>query len=124
MVIEEVFALCDSWHPGSNVANDRRAADSGPMTGETGSVVYLWAGHQGCDGFRLLGDPFTMPADMYLHRFYEDWPNIPVMGGMASGGMDGGGIRNAGTLTLTNSALSENSLVFGFFGGDRPGRRL
>jgi small ligand-binding sensory domain FIST len=33
-----------------------------------------------------LGDPFTFPADSFLNRINEDHPNVPVVGGMASGG--------------------------------------
>jgi small ligand-binding sensory domain FIST len=34
----------------------------------------------------LVGEPFTMPVDAFLRRFNEDYPEIPVVGGMASGG--------------------------------------
>jgi small ligand-binding sensory domain FIST len=33
----------------------------------------------------LLGEPYTMPVDNYLRRFNEDYPGVPVVGGMASG---------------------------------------
>jgi small ligand-binding sensory domain FIST len=33
----------------------------------------------------LLGEPYTMPIDAYLRRFNEDYPGIPIVGGMASG---------------------------------------
>lgn len=33
----------------------------------------------------LIGEPFTMPIDMFLRRFNEDHPGVPVIGGMASG---------------------------------------
>ena len=35
----------------------------------------------------LIGEPFTMPVDAFLRRFNEDYPGIPVIGGMASGGV-------------------------------------
>ncbi len=34
----------------------------------------------------FLGDPFTLPVDLYLRRFNEDHPGVLVVGGMASGG--------------------------------------
>ena len=33
----------------------------------------------------LLGEPFSMPVDVYLRRFNEDHRGIPIIGGMASG---------------------------------------
>jgi len=33
----------------------------------------------------LLGEPYTMPIDAYLRRVNEDYPGIPLVGGMASG---------------------------------------
>jgi len=33
----------------------------------------------------LLGEPFSFPADFLLERMNEDRPNVPVLGGMASG---------------------------------------
>ena len=33
----------------------------------------------------LLGEPFTMPVDVYVRRLNEECPGIPVVGGMASG---------------------------------------
>ena len=33
-----------------------------------------------------LGEPFSFPADFLLERMNEDRPNVPVIGGMASGG--------------------------------------
>ncbi len=33
----------------------------------------------------LLGEPFTMPVDVYIRRLNEEFPGLPVVGGMASG---------------------------------------
>jgi small ligand-binding sensory domain FIST len=41
----------------------------------------------------LLGDPFTFPADAFLHQINEDYPGLRVMGGMASGGRGPGDNR-------------------------------
>lgn len=38
----------------------------------------------------LLGEPFTMPVDAFVRRFNEDYPGIPIIGGMASGGTSPG----------------------------------
>lgn len=34
----------------------------------------------------LVGEPFTMPVDAFVRRFNEDYPGVPMVGGMASGG--------------------------------------
>jgi small ligand-binding sensory domain FIST len=39
----------------------------------------------GCAAFLLIGDPFTFPADAFLDRLGEDFPGVPVIGGMAGG---------------------------------------
>jgi small ligand-binding sensory domain FIST len=33
----------------------------------------------------LLGDPFTLPVDLFLEQMNEGHPGVPVLGGMASG---------------------------------------
>jgi small ligand-binding sensory domain FIST len=35
----------------------------------------------------LLGEPFSFPADELIRRLNEDQPGVPVLGGMASGGV-------------------------------------
>jgi small ligand-binding sensory domain FIST len=35
----------------------------------------------------LLGDPFSLPVDVFLRNFDEDHAGVPVVGGMASGGL-------------------------------------
>ncbi len=35
----------------------------------------------------LLGEPFSFPADELIRRLNEDRPGVPVLGGMASGGV-------------------------------------
>lgn len=39
----------------------------------------------------LLADPFSFPVDRLMRRLDEDQPEVPVMGGMASGAMVPGG---------------------------------
>lgn len=41
----------------------------------------------------LLGEPFSFPADWLLERLNEDRPQVPVIGGMASGAHRPGGNR-------------------------------
>ncbi|MGH2451635.1 MAG: FIST signal transduction protein [Candidatus Limnocylindria bacterium] len=41
----------------------------------------------------LIADPFTFPADLLLEHLNEAAPGVPVVGGMASGGLERG--RNA-----------------------------
>jgi small ligand-binding sensory domain FIST len=38
----------------------------------------------------LLADPFSFPIDAFLRRLEEDHPGLPVVGGVASGGMQPG----------------------------------
>ena len=50
----------------------------------------------------LLGDPFTLPVDLFLQQMNEGHAGIPVLGGMASG------IRSSGQCRLLlNEALYE-----------------
>ncbi len=41
----------------------------------------------------MIGDPFSFPADVMLHRLNEDRPGLRVVGGMASGGAAPGDCR-------------------------------
>ena len=48
----------------------------------------------------LLADPFSFPVDALLQRLAEDRPGVPIIGGMASGGIAPGSntlVCNAGT---------------------------
>lgn len=38
----------------------------------------------------LLGEPFSFPADTLIERLNDDYPGVPVLGGMASGGWNPG----------------------------------
>ncbi len=35
----------------------------------------------------LMGEPFSFPADELVRRLNEDHPGVPILGGMASGGV-------------------------------------
>jgi small ligand-binding sensory domain FIST len=55
----------------------------------------------------VLGDPFSFPADGFLDRINDDHPNVPVVGGMASGAMQPGGNR----LFLGRRALGSGAVA-------------
>lgn len=38
----------------------------------------------------MLNDPYSFPADLFLHHLNENSPGIPVLGGQASGGLEAG----------------------------------
>jgi small ligand-binding sensory domain FIST len=44
-------------------------------------------------GIVALGDPFSFPMDAWLARMNEDHPDLPIVGGMCSGGHEPGGSR-------------------------------
>jgi len=55
----------------------------------------------------VLGEPFSFPADFLLERMNEDRPNVPVIGGMASGGAQPGENRLLlGSATHTEGAIA------------------
>ena len=54
----------------------------------------------------LLGDPFTFPTDQFLARLGEDVPNVPVLGGMASGTNGAGDCR----LILGGQVLDQGAI--------------
>ena len=58
-------------------------------TSEGSSLLGLPDGLVGADAGNsaviLLGDPYTFPADRFLHQMNENNPGLPVLGGMASG---------------------------------------
>ena len=54
----------------------------------------------------LLGDPYTFPIDQFLARMNEDVPNVPVLGGMASGTNGAGDCR----LLLGDKVLDEGAI--------------
>jgi small ligand-binding sensory domain FIST len=56
--------------------------------------------------FILLGDPFTMPMSDVLSAFNAFYPQIPVIGGMASGGL-----RPGGNLLFLDDQLLEGGAI-------------
>ena len=60
----------------------------------------------------LLGEPFSFPADELIRRLNEDRPGVPVLGGMASGGVAPGENRLLlGTQVFSHGAVA--ALVHG-----------
>jgi small ligand-binding sensory domain FIST len=55
----------------------------------------------------LLGEPFSFPADWLLERLNEDQPQIPVIGGMASGAHGPGGNR----LLINENVLDQGAVA-------------
>jgi small ligand-binding sensory domain FIST len=109
--------------PGALVGCAAETVVGGEREVEAEAAVSLWAGHTGpvtpChlrlestpDGATLVGwpdpmpaspsallllaDPFSFPADAFLARAAEDFPRLPVVGGMASAAQGPGGNRLA-----------------------------
>jgi len=64
-----------------------RTAEGGALEGWADELVGEWP----AESFLIvLGEPFSFPADFLLERMNEDRPNVPVIGGMASGGAQPG----------------------------------
>jgi small ligand-binding sensory domain FIST len=68
----------------------------------------------------LLGDPFTFPVDPLLERFNEDYPGVPVIGGMASAAsrpgenrlfLDGRELESGAVGVLLDGKLSLRTVV-------------
>jgi small ligand-binding sensory domain FIST len=63
----------------------------------------------------VLGEPFSFPADFLLERMNEDRPNVPVLGGMASGAAEPGENR----LILGGKAYGEGAVAIHVSGSVR-----
>ena len=68
-----------------------RTADGPSLMGWPDAL--LAAGDPRRSAVLLLGDPYTFPIDQFLARLQEDVPNVPVLGGMASGTNGAGDCR-------------------------------
>lgn len=62
--------------------------------------------------FLMLADPFTTPMDHVLEAFNENYPGVPIIGGMASGALVPG--KNA--LVAGDHVLRDGAVVIGFSG--------
>jgi small ligand-binding sensory domain FIST len=61
--------------------------DGGLFTGWPDELVGGWPAHA---SVLLLADPFSFPVDGFIRRLEDDRPGVPIVGGMASGGMQPG----------------------------------
>jgi small ligand-binding sensory domain FIST len=62
----------------------------------------------------LIADPFSFPVDAVIRRLDEDHPGVPIVGGMASGGM----VPGSNTLVV-NSRTYDSGAVGVVIGGGR-----
>jgi small ligand-binding sensory domain FIST len=120
--------------PGALIGCAAESVVGGDREVEEEAAVSLWAGHAGPvapfhlrleptpDGDALVGwpesipaapsallllaDPFSFPADAFLARIGEDFPHLPVVGGMASAARGPGGNR----LALDDRILSDGAV--------------
>jgi small ligand-binding sensory domain FIST len=116
-------AVRTALEPGALVGCAAETVIGGGREVEQQAAVSLWAGHTGPvtpfhlrlettpDGAALVGwpdavpatpsalvllaDPFSFPTDAFLARAAEDFPGLPVVGGMASAARGPGGNRLA-----------------------------
>jgi small ligand-binding sensory domain FIST len=63
----------------------------------------------------LMGEPFSFPADELVRRINEDHPGVPVLGGMASGGVAPGENR----LVLGCGEQTQGAVAAMIYGGVR-----
>ncbi|HZZ28668.1 MAG TPA: FIST N-terminal domain-containing protein, partial [Pirellulales bacterium] len=74
--------------PNTNVKlmhlNFEQTREGSIFTGWPADLPDTWPGGT---AMLLLGEPFSFPADEIVRRLNEDRPGVPVLGGMASGGV-------------------------------------
>jgi small ligand-binding sensory domain FIST len=63
----------------------------------------------------LMGEPFSFPADELVRRLNEDHPGVPVLGGMASGGV----APRENQLVLGRQILTEGAVAALIYGSVR-----
>lgn len=74
-----------------------QTADGGMFVGWPPELEDAWPDNA---ALVLLADPFSFPVDALIQRLAEDRPGVPIVGGMASGGMTPGSntlVCNEGT---------------------------
>src|SRR5438874_1664241 len=127
--------------PGALVGCAAETVVGGDREVEEQAAVSLWAGHTGSvapfhlrlettpDGDTLVGwpdpvpatpsallllaDPFSFPADAFLSRAGDDFPHLPVVGGMASAARGPGGNR-----LVLDDRVVDHGAVGAFLGPD------
>ncbi len=101
------LALWAARLPGTEL----RCVELGAHAGPDGEPVFArlpTVGDPERAGLLVLADPYTFPVDAFLTRLDEALPDVPAMGGMASGAMGPGqtlffsadGARDAGGVAL------------------------
>lgn len=101
------LALWAAHLPGTELRCIEISAHAGP-DGEPVFPRLPTVGDPERAGLLVLADPYTFPADAFLARLNETLPDVPAMGGMASGAMGPGqtlffsadGVRDSGGVAL------------------------
>lgn len=65
-------------------------------------------------GWIVLADPFSLPVEQWLERWNAAYPNLPSLGGLASGGRTGDDV-----FVFRDGHLQEGAVALGLFGGVR-----
>lgn len=65
----------------------RQTPDGGMFVGWPDDLDGAWPDNA---GVLLIADPFSFPVDAFIARLDEDHPGVPIVGGMASGGLQPG----------------------------------
>ena len=65
----------------------QQTAEGGSFTGWPDDLPKPWPTGA---ALLLLGEPFSFPADTLIEHLNNDYPGVPVLGGMASGGWNAG----------------------------------
>jgi small ligand-binding sensory domain FIST len=84
--------------------NFEQTGEGGTFTGWPTDLPEPWPSGA---AMLLLGEPFSFPADELIRRLNEDRPGIPVLGGMASGGVAPGENR----LLLGSKEFTQGAVV-------------
>ncbi|HEX3425304.1 MAG TPA: FIST N-terminal domain-containing protein, partial [Acidimicrobiales bacterium] len=96
-VDEDAPAAPEGWVAGFG-GLDEPAGDDAEEPGSFRELTPLIAGWPDTLPFKpqallLLADPFTFPIDLLLHGLSDEYPGLPVIGGMASAARTPGGNR-------------------------------
>jgi small ligand-binding sensory domain FIST len=82
----------------------RQTPDGGMFVGWPDDLDAAWPDNA---ALLLIADPFSFPVDAFIARMEEEHPGVPIIGGMASGGMD------PGSNTLVVGSRTEDSGAVG-----------
>lgn len=82
----------------------RQTPDGGMFVGWPDDLDAAWPDNA---ALLLIADPFSFPVDAFIARMEEEHPGVPIIGGMASGGME------PGSNTLVVGSRTEDSGAVG-----------